>query len=360
MYNYPYIRFLQYKIFNKQPSTMKNRIAYYDILRGIAIIGVLIGHSSSIGLSSKDTSYDFIITVILRLFINFCVPLFLALSGFFLANKKVEQKNDYKHFIIKQIPRVLYPYFIWSIFYSIMLFLRGENINTIIYKYFTFQSSSPMYFIILIIQYYLLLPLLKKLANPRGLIVSAVISLSCSILIIFFREYTTIQLPLIVYAGFFPTYLIFFVLGLYLRNNEIRLSNQQVFPLIILFYILSWLETYLLYIKFNDISTAANPENITSFLYSMAIIIFFFQNVREGNIKGLSYLGEISFGIYFTHIIILGRIAPTILIWLIPQFISYGFISQIILVITALTLCILIAYTTRKINKNIATKYLGQ
>ncbi len=339
---------------------MQNRIAYYDILRGMAIIGVLIGHSSGVGEGFEATSFDFIGTVLLRLVINFCVPLFLALSGFFLANKKVEKSKDYKGFIKKQIPRVLVPYIIWSFLYSMMTFFNGADINTIIEKFLTFQSSAPMYFIFLIIQYYLLLPILKKLANNKGLILSAAISLTCGLLIIYFREYTSIKLPLVVFAGFFPTYLVFFVLGLYLRNNKINLTNHQLIPLVILFYLLSCLETYILYTKFSNIKTAANPENITSFLYSFFIIIFFFQNVRDSNNRLMNYFGEISFGIYFSHIIILGRIAPSILIRLWPQIISYGLIRQLSLVFTALIFCSLFAYTMRRINKNIATKYIGQ
>ncbi len=339
---------------------MRKRIAYYDILRGIAIIGVIIIHSSGNGYAFKASSLDFIGTVVLREFVNFAVPLFIALSGFFLANKKFETNQDYWKFIKKQISRVLIPYLLWSLLYSIVNFQKGEGINVIVYKYFTFQSCGPMYFIFLIIQYYLLLPILKKMANRKGLIVSMIISLLSCILIFYFRHFTDFNLPLVVYGGFFPTYLVFFVLGLYLRNNKVKYTTQKLIPFIVAFFILSCIETYLLYLKFNDIRNAVNGEKIGSFLYAIAFVMLFFRNVKLRNLPMMTYTGEISFGIYLSHIVILGRVAPSILVRLWPQINSYGLFLQLMLVITTLLFCILFAYVTRRINKNVAVKYLGQ
>jgi surface polysaccharide O-acyltransferase-like enzyme len=171
---------------------MKERITYFDLLRGLAIIGVVAIHSTGIGYTFEDTSIDFNMTVFWRQMINFSVPMFVAISGFFLANKDTRTYNEYFLFLKKQIPRVLIPYLIWSALYLGIDFVRGATIESLIYRLFTFQTSVPFYFIILIIEYYILLPFLQRLATPKGLIVSAFISILSCLLIFYFRYYTAI------------------------------------------------------------------------------------------------------------------------------------------------------------------------
>ena len=93
---------------------MSNRIEYFDVLRGLAIIGVVAIHSSTTGFQFEHHSFNFNFTVVWRNLLNFSVPLFLAISGYFLAKKKIESLDDYLAFIKKYIARVYIPFFIWS------------------------------------------------------------------------------------------------------------------------------------------------------------------------------------------------------------------------------------------------------
>lgn len=102
-----------------------NRNEYFDILRGIAIIAVVAIHSIGIGLSQSPQSLDFNLSLLFRNAINFAVPLFLAISGYFLANKKVENTSQYLAFIQKQIPRVYVPFMLWSLLWFLLTYLRG-------------------------------------------------------------------------------------------------------------------------------------------------------------------------------------------------------------------------------------------
>ncbi|MCK0159330.1 acyltransferase family protein [Allomuricauda sp. F6463D] len=67
---------------------MKERIGYYDTFRGVAITAVVAIHSDFIGYTFDDKSLFFNITLIWRQMMNFAVPMFIAISGFFLVNKK--------------------------------------------------------------------------------------------------------------------------------------------------------------------------------------------------------------------------------------------------------------------------------
>lgn len=136
---------------------MNNRIAYFDFLRGIAILMVVAIHTFSLN-SATDSS------IAVRQILNIAVPLFLAISGFFLSNKDLSSRKEYLFFLKKQIPRVYIPCFIWSLpLYFLALYLGGSiMVNTI---YLLFCGFSIYYFIALIIQYYILLPVFQKMTK---------------------------------------------------------------------------------------------------------------------------------------------------------------------------------------------------
>ena len=89
---------------------MSDRIEYFDILCGLAILGVVAIHSSGSGLQFGDNSLNFHFTVLWRNMLNFSVPMFLAISGYFLAKKSIAHTTDYFSFLKKQIPRVYVPF----------------------------------------------------------------------------------------------------------------------------------------------------------------------------------------------------------------------------------------------------------
>ncbi|RXG21696.1 acyltransferase [Leeuwenhoekiella marinoflava] len=339
---------------------MKDRIIYYDLLRGLAIIAVISIHSTGIGYTFDNSSLNFNITVIWRQLINFAVPLFIAISGFFLANKKVDSKKSYLQFIKKQVPRVLIPYLLWSVVYLGIAYLRGTPLLSLIYRLVTFSSSVPFYFILLIIEYYLLLPLLQKLGTSKGLVIAALISgLSC-FLIFCFKYFTEISLPIFV-TGSAPSWLIFFVLGIYLRNNTIKLNNRALILLLISGLVLSIIETYILYDHFNDIGYSVTAVKFSSFVYSTFVILFAFKNANRNFSKRklLAYIGEISFGIFLSHIFFMMLIKP-VMNKLLPILKDNALLYQFFLITLTLSCCIIFALITRKINKTIAVKYLGQ
>ena len=294
---------------------MTNRVEYYDILRGLAIIGVVIIHSSGLGLKFPDDSFNFHFTILWRNLWNFSVPLFLTLSGYFIVKKNITDFSEHIVFLKKQIPRVYIPMFIWSIIWVIIAILvLDKPIVKEFIKLIIFQASGPYYFIALIIQYYILLPFLKRFSNTKGLILSLIISLFMTSIIFYIRYFTDIKLLTIIYAGNFLTWNIFFIFGLYLGSKKRKLlSNQLLISLIVIFYILSCVETYLLYISFNQIDHAVTAVKASSFLFSLALIAYFFKNIDFISNKILKNIGEVSFGIYLVHMFIIIFISKVLL-----------------------------------------------
>ena len=88
---------------------MTGRIEYFDVLRGLAILGVVAIHSSGTGLRFSNDSVDFNFTVLWRNLLNFSAPMFVAISGYFLKTKRIDSYQDYFSFIRAKIPKVYIP-----------------------------------------------------------------------------------------------------------------------------------------------------------------------------------------------------------------------------------------------------------
>ncbi|AFL69148.1 acyltransferase [Sulfurospirillum barnesii] len=336
------------------------RIKYFDMLRGTAIIFVVIIHSSNKGFQFSSDSFNFNFTVLTRQLINIAVPLFLAISGYFLVQKNISRWGEYFSFIKKQIPKIYIPFLFWSsVFLILEVLIFNQSIASELFKLVVFQSSGPYYFIALIIQYYILLPILKKLANFRGLIISLLISFAVVGITFYIRNYMGIKLPLILYAGNFPVLLVFFVLGLYLGSiKKISISNKLLITLVVTFYILSCLESYFLFSLFRNGGLAATAMKPSSFMFSFFLIILLFKNIDFFKSRTLEYLGKISFGIYLIHVLLL-KIIPPLIVKIVPSLIENQLVYQSLLASSVLSFCVLIILISRKIFPKKIIEVLG-
>ena len=104
-----------------------NRISYFDFLRGLAILMVIGIHTYII---KPFDGINNIFQIGLRECITFAVPLFLAISGFFLGKKReLNTKAGYFSFLKKQLPRVYVPALLWSMPVVALWIYQGQAIH---------------------------------------------------------------------------------------------------------------------------------------------------------------------------------------------------------------------------------------
>ncbi len=140
-----------------------NRISYFDFLRGLAILMVIGIHTYII---KPFDGINNIFQIGLRECITFAVPLFLAISGFFLGKKReLNTKAGYFSFLKKQLPRVYVPALLWSMPIVALWVYQGQAIGSSILKGMLCMSFGPYYYIVLIMQFYLLLPVIRRMAD---------------------------------------------------------------------------------------------------------------------------------------------------------------------------------------------------
>lgn len=136
------------------------RDSYFDILRGIAILLVIAIHTYPGG--DFETAEGFV-NICLRECCNVVVPLFLAISGYFIGKKDLSTRGKYISFLKKQIPRVYFPCILWSIPILVYGIYAGRSIISAAAILFSCSAFAPYYFIALIIQLYILTVFFKFL-----------------------------------------------------------------------------------------------------------------------------------------------------------------------------------------------------
>lgn len=309
---------------------MDNRLEYFYVLRGIAISMVVAIHTFSYAYGESAT--------FIRQLFNCAVPLFLAISAYFISTKKVDSLDSYKKFISKQVPKVYIPAIIWSF----PLFFRALFTTDSFMREFILLLTcghSVYYFIILIIQYYLLLPLLKECRNIKWGGVTLCVSILCVGLVHFARIRYRIEIPFLLYAAPFPMWIAFFVEGIIIRNIVNR--NYGIILILIgvlLMWVLQYIESGWL-LKFATGGAGIKPS---SFLFSYLVILLLFSHKAENFFQKAKFIsvlfikiGNLSFGIYLTHCYIINilHIMPFSFLqdnwfikWLVVMIITYAII----------------------------------
>ena len=94
---------------------VKKRIFYYDVLRAIAIIGIVFCHASVSFILTGVDNPTFPISAFFDCFRDFSIPIFVMLSGALLINRKDSLGDFFK----KRLSRLFIPFVFWVIVYSI-------------------------------------------------------------------------------------------------------------------------------------------------------------------------------------------------------------------------------------------------
>ena len=288
---------------------MKKRIYYFDLLKVIGALAVVLIHVISEFYYSVDiTSNNFKIMVILESFIRYVIPIYYMISGAIFLNEDFNLDN--KKLFKKYILNLFLIYLFWNSSYTFLNELINNNIpfsinlllrsihNTIL-GHAVFQFD----FLLTILAFYISLPILRLITKRKN---KKEIEYLLLILFIFNG-----LLPLLnVYMGisigyyiFFTSVLIFFILGYYLNTFEIKKNiNKYIYIASIICVILTIILTI------NDSIKNGFPSELFFYYYSWNILIpsigifLFFKNKYKNTTKEVNKtLTTTYFGIYLIH-----------------------------------------------------------
>ncbi len=282
---------------------MKERDTYFDFLRGMAIIMVIGIHTYVDGLMHFN--------LFLRQFLNCAVPIFLAISGYFIGRKSFEEKGSYSRFLRKQIPRVYYPMLIWSIPWVLLSVKAGHNPLLTMLKAFAGEMSI-FYFIMLIMQYYILTPAIQRLNNKFGGGYSVIVTIFGISLFDYVMRIKHANLTMVQSGSPFIVWMVFYVMGV-LKAQDLRMPVRTKRPLVCaaIGIILSCIHIAWLH---NHYGSIAHGIKLSSHLYTYFVILWLFSDSarlwydkakKTKMANWMNEMGKLSFFIYLTHCLIL-------------------------------------------------------
>lgn len=108
-----------------------------DVLKGIAVILMLLGHSIQISYGESDAFFD---NIVFKMIYSFHMPLFIMVSGY-LFEKSIEKKNV-KLLIFERCHSVLIPLISWNLLINGKDFIVGDG--GVIYRVARFSYHCIM------------------------------------------------------------------------------------------------------------------------------------------------------------------------------------------------------------------------
>lgn len=294
-----------------------------QVLRGWAILAVVLIHTYREGLGD----------ILLRPFITFAVAMFLFLLGY-LTKAEI---SDIKGFYAKRLLRVVIPYLLWSVIYT----AAYGNYHVFIRGIITGRCCFAFYYIVVYIQFVLLTPLIGKLVLSKYNWIGWLITPVFVIGVYYVAKVLNISLPFPFPSSNFLVWFVFYYLGMMLGNGKLQYKLSLKTTLI--FYaagiFISEAEGIFWYCA-QDYEMAVSQLKLTSVIVSFVTALLGYIYLTKGDFKenrfnrAMASLGDCSFGIYLSHILIIYFMSKLPFYNLLPfplssaaiALVSYGFV----------------------------------
>lgn len=306
-----------------------NRNNIIDVLKGIAVISVLLGHAIQRGLCMNG--YNPLNNWIFKIIYTYHMPLFVVLSGFVLA--QYTKKYDCK-FLLKKVMRLLYPTILWSYliwlmrnynFVGIKEFIPFPNSFIGYTKNLFFHPDFVIWFLFIIFVYDVWFFLLKKINNKNDMYLNIILSILfylilCIIPVSNFGVYNIHK--------YFPL----FAFGYFLDTKCLKKISLKYSAILLIMYLI-------LLFNFPDTYLFNYPVFYLMSLLAIFIIYQIVIRIRKFRIINvLSFLGKYSLEIYLCQCLCLNI------------GIGSGYLRVATIFISATTISLLLSIFTNKIT----------
>lgn len=268
-----------------------------------AILAVIMIHSAAPFLK-EPIGTEFMIGNVFDGLARFAVPLFLMVSGALLLHKEEKVSVFFK----KRASKIILPFVAWSVIYYIYKFgIENFSITQLIKRFLENEIYYHLWYLYLLVIIYLMIPILRKLVQhaPTSLLVYYVV-ISLALEMIGTTSTRFLDLSPQLYINGFSVYISYFIMGyLVFRRNIFQDYKKHL-------YIAGGLAAFAIVFgtlfltdhlgKFNNYFYRS--ESIFVFVYTTFIMVFI-MNRKEKILGFTKSVSEVSFTIYFVHLIFL-------------------------------------------------------
>lgn len=301
---------------------MKQRLREMDFIRAAVALCIIAIHVTAGYVSASRTAY------FLNQLVRFAVPVFILISGLLLYASDTGCKgvSGYFAFLWRRLKKVFIPYLLWSMIY--ILYSVKDDLGSVWSDQGAFLLGSAkkllygsahahLYFVVIILQLYLLYPFLSRLMKLRPRLVLALSFL----LTLFYQTGVYLYLmgliqfpaPILPNYIFFPTWIFFFVFGMHFAANLKAWKNKLQGRLLPVCGV--WAASLVLLLADSRLtgtfSSSMKPSIMLYCLTSFLLMYSFFLPLRDRPhpvLKALEWLSVQSYMIYLCHLLVMAGI----------------------------------------------------
>ena len=293
-----------------------NRIEELDFARVLAMLSVITIHVTStfVHYNSRVAVSGMNLAFILNQLSRFAVPLFILLSG---VSCGLNGFCTARQFLRRRLIKTGVPYLIWSLvymLYNIHADLSAWSFDFCVKSLLSGQAAPHLYFVVIIMQLYVLFPVLKKWADRfpfKCLLLSFIVSHAIQKLF-YFLQFGLNLIPDLIRPWLwilFPTWLFYFTRGLLLTSTRLihvrKIASQNSITITV--------ATLLFACVYIVESSATNSlDSIKSSLNAYVPLVFLFSFAAWNHVGRLRavrvstrFLAKHSMTIYFEHVLVL-------------------------------------------------------
>lgn len=333
---------------------MNKRIFYFDVLRAMAIIGIVFCHASVSFVLSGVNNSDFYISAFFDCFRDFSIPIFVMLSGALLIGKS----DSFKDFFKKRLSRILIPFIFWVVIYaaySSAYITHGFSLSNAVDIFFGTSATLGVafWFIWMIIIAYFGIFIINKFDLDMKMLtlISLFYILICQLGL--FDPYS----DRIIY---FVSFMAYIIIGHFIANNDYLETKISPDKLVLITLALS-VSSYLCYVFGFVVPTSISHGRFINLSYFNVPILFISVNIFllfkylsktgyldkiENNNFGnvISTISRYSFGIYLAHYVILHALRMNII-----KFVNYNNQSSLIWIPLFVILTVIISFVILRV-----------
>ena len=274
-----------------------------DAARGFFIILVVAIHVASFMIwynpnPNIDTYFWFFA------FGKFSVPGFVLLSGLVLSYSYRNKAFSYSGFLKGRLAYIVVPYLVWSGIY--FTFKTPETITAALIMLAQGKAMFHLYFIVIIFQFYLLLPLFLKLTNAIPFSIFATLGLALQLAAFDYLPSLPTFKPLTPSAFVFWFYV--FTIGLYFGKHYeavmrfVDKNGALVMSLFVMATLMTYIKFHASIEKGRKVWQAADSMPIVMTVAGVLFVLFLARKFGSTQ-SPLHAVGKHSFAIYLAHMV---------------------------------------------------------
>lgn len=293
---------------------MSQRYFEFDLVRAIAIIAVLMIHVAAFypWFSNSFSWYGYYTYYQIT---SFAVPVFVIMAGCLAAIGAESKKVKYIVMLLQKAKFILIPYLLWSLVY-VVLNHSGKGFSEISKLLLYGKSSFHLYFVIIILQLFVLLPLFLFFAKKFPM-ESVFISLMAQWGIAEILETLLPSIASAFGASLFANWIFVFYAGCWAGINYEKvicfidgyfsaivgvLAAFSIYKVGDYYYVVNIAEKA----KFYSYGQTATLQNA---FYSILVVMFLLYVGRiiknRACISTVGFIARYSFGVYLSHMVFL-------------------------------------------------------